>query len=217
MKCARIKPFVFLSTLWLTLLIVAPQAEAADVIYNFANVFSGGTPSGPAPWLTADFSDAGANTVLLTITANLTGGQFATETDFNVDPAKIAGLSYIQSTGVLATLFAPSEDAYKADGDGKYDIEIDFPTSGTRFTGSDVATFTFTGSGITAGSFDFLSSPDGGPGPFHAAAHIQGIPGGGEDSSWISESAVPEPVFYQLGGMLALGTLGIMRIRRKNP
>jgi hypothetical protein len=55
------------------------------------------------------------------------------------------------------------------------------------------------GGTLTAASFDFLSTPAGGHGPYLTAAHVQSI-GAGEDSGWVT---APEPATL---GILATGT-----------
>jgi hypothetical protein len=49
-----------------------------------------------------------------------------------------------------------------------------------------------------AESFNFLSAPDGGSGPFLTAAHVQGIGPRGDDSGWVT---VPEPTGLALAGL----------------
>jgi hypothetical protein len=210
---------------------LAISAEA--LTFTLDNVFSGNTPAGSSPWATATFADGtGANTgkVVLTFQGSLgASGQFITETDFNFNPAlDISKLTGTMSSCTTCTIVPVSvgTDNFKADGDGKYDVSMEFDSSGggtsaTRFNGSDsaVVVFSYTGSGtFNANSFNFFGTPDGGSGPFHAAAHVQGIPS--NCSGWISDSVgtlgggdgacggtpVPEPITMFLGGtgLLAL-------------
>lgn len=188
----------------LLVLTFAPSpAGATTLTFNLNTVFSGNTPAGPTPWLIAQFRDGAncapacaAGTVQLVLTSNLTSGQFTTEWDFNSSNLSVVvtydGANALNAGSYAApTIQKTSLDAYKADGDGFYDIEIDFASkagSGTpdsnRFDGSDVAVFTLTGSGITVATFNQLSV-GGALGAFHTAAHIQGIPGG--CSGWVGD------------------------------
>ncbi|MGB2936607.1 MAG: PEP-CTERM sorting domain-containing protein, partial [Phycisphaerae bacterium] len=97
------------------------------------------------------------------------------------------------------------------DGDGNYDILVAFADGelGNRFTAGDSIHYTVTGiAGLTAGSFDFLSAPSGGHGPFLVAAHVRSI-GPDEDSGWV---ATPEPASV---GLLALGLGAVAALRRR--
>jgi hypothetical protein len=208
----------------MAVLAVGSLAMSAEAVPNYQlnNVFSGFTPSGPAPWATAIFTDAGANTVTLTMTVLAGSGQFITEWDFN--SAVTTGLTFTyvagSSTNPAATSVQLGSNSFQADGDGLYDIEFDFASGppSSRFDAGTVV-YTITGTGITAATFDLLSSPAGGAGPFHTAAHLQGIPntaGGNTCSGWIADTvagssdgtlsgtcgaAVAEPSILLFGGL----------------
>jgi hypothetical protein len=74
--------------------------------------------------------------------------------------------------------------------------------------------FTLTEAGLTESSFNFLSTPAGGSGPFVTAAHIQSIGTGGA-SGWIdgAVAAVPEPSSVLLLVSM-LGGIGLMARKR---
>lgn len=100
-------------------------------------------------------------------------------------------------------------DAFKADGDGWFDILFDFPpppgSQNARFTAGETVVYDITYTGpIDVNSFDFSSAPGGGNGTFLSAAHVQQT-GGGSGSGWIG-AAVPEPATALLlgGGLVAL-------------
>ncbi len=141
----------------------------ADIVYNFGDTFSGTSPAGTAPWLTATFHTVSTGTVTLTLNSQLQSStEFISDVYFNTNPAGLvpASLAFAQNSGVSFSGATLGEDCCKADGDGYYDIEIDFPTSqGSRFGQGSSAVFTFTGTGITEDYFDFLSSPGGGSTP----------------------------------------------------
>jgi hypothetical protein len=216
------------------LAVTALAISAEALTFQLNNVFSGFTPAGSAPWATAVFTTtnttAGNQQVTLTFTGSLgASGQFISELDFNVNPTlTLSSLSGSMSSCTTCSIVpvGVGEDKFQADGDGKYDIGITFDTSDgapTRFNDSDVAVvvFTYTGAGtFNDQSFNFLSTPAGGAGPFHTAAHVQGIPATG-CSGWISDTVagspnagtsgdctpVPEPITMFLGGtgLLTLG------------
>jgi hypothetical protein len=152
----------------------------ADLALGFGSTFSGTSPSGTAPWLTATFHSLATNNVQLTLASDLQSStEFISSVFINLDPAlgnPAPSLVIAENSGVGFSVITFGTDCCKADGDGLYDLEIDFPTSaGSRFHQGSTAVFTFTLPGLTENSFDFLSTPAGGSGPFLAAAHIQGI------------------------------------------
>jgi hypothetical protein len=108
-----------------------------------------------------------------------------------------------------------SKNALKADGDGKYDVRLDFMQGGNTsktFTQGDSVSYLLTYNGIgaaTENSFNFFSQPAGGKGPFLVAAHVQNTTASG--SAWLaSERAlltiIPEPTTTAL---LLLAYLGL--------
>jgi len=192
--------------------------------------FSGATaPVGSSPWLTPKFDDENtAGTVVLTVeTTNLSGSEFVSGLYLNVDPSIDPADLNFSSPTKTGTFSNPSillsTDAYKADGDGKYDILLQFSTSsGNEFGAGEEVEYTITGVGSAAGllatDFVFLSAPAGGHGPFFAAAHVQSI-GAGGDSGWIAPEPgldptsipVPEPTSITL---LSLGLILVAGKRR---
>ncbi|MBU4272323.1 MAG: hypothetical protein KKE86_06555 [Planctomycetes bacterium] len=144
------------------------------------------------PWLTATFTTTGTGTVELVLQSRL-DPSFGTEGVkgwyFNFDPSLDPSVLTI-TPGTISGATAPSisrgEDAYKADGDGYYDIWFAFATTGVasgRFGGNDWAEFTITGTGITENSFDFFSVGGGGQGAYRSAAHVLSVGGENGDSA----------------------------------
>jgi hypothetical protein len=198
---------------------------AAGISYNanatfsltLHNEFSGGTQ--PLGNVQLDFTTIAAGTVDLKITSLLSGTEALTQLNLNLDPGPPAldptQLSFAlqSSTGTFGAIgISTGVNAFKADGDGLYDIEFDLPPPGTVFDQTDTVTYRITGiASLTENSFNFLSAPDGGHGPFVAAAHIQRI-GPNDGSGWIAPG-VPDggTTIMLLGG--AFACLGAFRRR----
>jgi hypothetical protein len=200
----------------------------ADVIkLNFDSVFSGTAPAGVAPWLTATFTDIGIGSVRLEIVASgLSGLESVDGVYFNLDPVRNpASLSFVRdaaSTGPTAanTDIGLGLDAFRADGDGFFDILFELPpppgSQAARFTAGESLIYQISSPGLSAAAFAFLSAPGpgGGPGPQFAAAHIQQIGGSGA-SGWIGASVSTVPLPGALGLLFAgLATLSAARRRR---
>ncbi len=161
---------------------LASQAGATVLISQAATAFSGTAPQGTPPWLSLTWNDhGGSGLVTVTLTAtNLTGSEFVTSVYMNLDPALDPDDLDFSAPTKVGSFNNPSihteTDEYKADGDGKYDIKLVFSTSaGTskRFDAGDAVSYDISGiASLNTYSFDFLSKPAGGSGPFTAAAHV---------------------------------------------
>ena len=199
------------------LLLLPVAVQAASITYTLDFVFSGTVPSGTAP--TATFSDTcGANCVQLTMNVNLlpgSGTQFITEWDFNFS-GDSSLLTFTNQSGQAAAGVVHTTDCCKADGDGFFDIEFDFTSANNanRFTEGETSVYNITGTGVTLGAFDLLSTcgQGCGTGGFFSAAHVQGIPPNGSNSGWVGATqgcrvnCGPPPLLTpEPGSLLLLG------------
>lgn len=202
------------------------SSGAQAVLITFASVIeiSGATPpEGPIPWMVATFDDDDtAGSVDLTLeAANLIDNEFAFEWLFNLDPdleSELTSLVFTEVEGSRIGEFAgpwiySSADAFQADGDGLFDIQVEFNTdfgASNRFGAGEAVEYTITGIGtLTAASFDFPSAMGGEEGVYPTAAHIGGIGPDDDLSGWIS---VPEPATLSI---LGVGSLALLGRRRK--
>jgi hypothetical protein len=194
-----------------------PLASAGPVTFELNYEFSQGTqPSGSPPWLTFMFEEFG-NDVKLTLTGDLKDAdEFISEVLFNLNPSKNpASLDFIYLSGKSASATEKGVNAFKADGDGSFDVQFSYRGGENgRFMGTEQSAYRITyPGGIIPEDFLFVSWGGGGQGVYHGAAHVQGIGLGGEDSGWIGDNPViPAPSAVVLGA-LGLGTIGVARRR----
>jgi hypothetical protein len=207
----------------------ATTANAEVITINLDREFSGGTaPSGPAPWLTATFTDIGANTVRLDMSraATLANGEFISVWLFNLNPALSPSiLSFNQTSGPTAAASVrtggDTQSGFRGDGGSYFDFKFEWPTQGNSADRFDqdwtTASVTISGSGISAASFMDLGFGAGNsPNGLYTAAHVQGTGGGGQ-SGWITGNPVLVPLPPAAwAGLAGLGLAGVAtHLRRR--
>jgi len=208
--------------------LIADQA-LADVrqLEAIQTVDGGPEPAGAIPWVRATFDDRGVfgGAVLVTIEApNLSGTEHVTGLYLNVDPQfdpkKLSPGPPLEKQGEFETPTGSyGANAFQPYGAGKYDIYLEFASSGNpeSFFGVGDSLSFLIGSAfglrVTPASFDFPSSGGGANGPFYMAARIEGI-GPNNESAWI---ATPEPSSALLAAIAFLGVALVARWRATGP
>lgn len=204
------------------LVLLALPAGAATYVFNFDLVFWGPPPESPQkPWVVATVQDLDGGGVRMTIqnSADL-GTQVVQRVFFNLNPVlNPASLSFNlvgSSGGFNIPSIAKAVDAYKPDGDGLYDIKIEFDSPWSDdpaqylpdcFSAGEWITYEITGiPGLAASDFWYMSAPvPDALGPYYAAAYIP-------CQTWI---AVPEPQPFLLAGLGMCIWLGRKLLRRQ--
>lgn len=214
-------------------LLLCASAGSADVIeFNLDKVWSGVQAQG---FVNVKLEDAGGD-VKLTITSHLAPGEFLDgesgeegsqggvflnfnpSYDLGANPLQFGAATKSGNDDFTENVHTPKENEYKADGEGDYDIRIDFGTNkANRFDGSDWVEYliTWDGGPISVHDFWYGSSLGTGQYGFFAAGHIQGIGTTTDDSGWHSPTLVPLPAPAYLG-FAGLGlAAGVSVIKRR--
>lgn len=225
-----LRPFLGAAAVFCLLPLLSPsQALATIVTYGMNMEFSGGvSPSASAPWVVVKIDDFNLTGMVdMKITApGLTGSENLSGLYLNLDPAldptDLLFSAPTQNRAYTTPTIGTGTNAFKADGDGRYDILLSFSVGGppSTFVGGDSLEYTISGiPTMNALSFFQLSEPSGGHGPYTSAAHIQNT-GGGGFSGWVTDGTngstdIPEPGSVILFLIGAVGVLGY-RWRRGN-
>lgn len=189
---------------------IVTSANANTLTFGLSVEYSGGiAPNGPIPWITAEFDDGGTpGSVDLYLEAtNLVDVELVFVWMFNLDPlldpTDLVFSDPIKTGQFNTPAIHLGTNAYQADGDGMFDISVEFNNSdqtARRFGAGDAALYTITGiPTLTASSFNFVGWHVGGQGDFVTAAQVGGI-GSQDESGWIT---VPEPT--SLSALVLIG------------
>ncbi|HPW05982.1 MAG TPA: PEP-CTERM sorting domain-containing protein [bacterium] len=201
----------------LFLVIASFAASWGDTISFEGSVEFGGAypPAGPAPWLTATLTDLSGDQVQLLLETNgLIANEFVSHWFFNLNPDfDPLNLIIEQQSGPIADIRLGS-NAFRADGDGYYDIVFDWVAQ--AFSAQQTAVFNLSGlSGLSVYDFEFIDA-GGGKGDFLMAAHVQGVGAEGELSGWVgTPHTVPGPNIVPEPTSILLFSLGVCLITAK--
>jgi len=156
------------------------------------------------------------NNLQFDVTLNLTEDQLGSEADlyylyFNV----VSGLTNVTASGGDVTGSDFIYNSFKADGDGNYDVTVDFGPGGT----TQITTTIFEVSASRALDIqDIFSLSEGGnKGSFYMAIHAQDTtwPGDNATSEWAGAS-IPDPAaVFLLGSACLIGFSGARRKFKK--
>ncbi|WP_028581841.1 PEP-CTERM sorting domain-containing protein [Desulfogranum japonicum] len=186
------------------------NANATPFTVNLDTEISGATPASAPIVLT--FDDSVSGTVSITMDASsLTLGEAITGIYLNYTGDLSVLTSFSSSVDPSVPTVSMAYDSYKADGDGFFDILLEWGVN--DFDAGEIFSIDFMAPGIMADYFNAFSVPGGGNGTWVAAAHVQSI-GDGDFSGWMAgtTSQVPEPATMLLFGA---GIAGLASLRRK--
>lgn len=194
--------------------------QAAPIVWELDYVYTGpGIPSGP---VIVSLETTALNTVLLTVDATALTGEFEFVSNLYLnldDDLSRVGMSdtWVDTGDVWDyTSVGYEMNEYMAPGDGKFDILVSFADSGDdRLDAGETAQIEFTytpadSEELVQESFELLSDPAGGSGPFYVVAHVQGIGDDGQLSGHVTTNGngeVPEASTLMLFGSGLSGLL----------
>lgn len=193
-----------------TLGVIVSSACAASFEIDFTTLVSGTLPGGTLPIASAVFMDAAPDTVRLVLnhSSGSAAGQFLTQLNLNVKPG-ITGIAAYAVDG-KTTAFQNASFSQITNAGSTYDFTLNFGSSNAnggvaRLNAGDTVEFLLEGNGLTASSFNALSS---GGVPQLGLVHIQGLANG--QSGKMGTESVPEPATIAV-----LAGLGLAAARRR--
>lgn len=196
------------------LLAVATPAFATPITQNLdmGQVFTGATPNGDAPWLSATFTyldDGSSGFGRLVLHSHLTDGNFLQ--GGNGNGVMGWGFNLSDNPLFLICIFGTCANQVSLGGinagpvNGGFDLGFGW-TAHNRFDAGDTAIYLLLFSHVLTMS-PFIANDDG----YFSFAHVQGITGGNDSSGFIVDvgdtppfHSVPEPAAL---GMFGLGAL----------
>lgn len=214
--------FGFMSAAAIALFTLATPAVAVPVsqTINLDQIFTGNTPDGPAPWLTATFTyDEGSTMGTLVLQSNLSDSDFVqgangvTGWGFNIDQT----LASTNCTSGTCADTVKTSSLNSGPVPGGFNLGFGW-TSQNRFDGSDTATYLLTFDSALDSTSPFVANGSG----WLSYAHVQGITGNNTTCSGFIVSGsgtlgtpdgpcmnvtVPEPAALGSLGMFGLGVL----------
>jgi hypothetical protein len=204
--------------------VAAMQLNASALQFGLTGEFSNGTaPTGATPWGTVNLTDTGKGVLVTFDVGNNNIGKLS-EWYLNYDPTKdVSKLRFtaVNTWDVLAWGADTGVNAFKADGDGTYDIRFQFSTVFNSFSTGDTLSFLVTskdGADLNPDDFNFVSV-GGAKGSFHTAAHVLDLFGTcgsgwvGDPTSSSNTDGVPDG-FWTVT-LLGMGIVTIEFLRRK--
>ena len=194
-------------------------SHAATVSFSYTESFTPVPPDGPAPYAQAIFDDdGGTGIVTLTMSVAATVGTAdVTGMYFNLDPALDPDMLNFTRTGGNGPTTADTEiltgiDAFKAGGDGFYDILFDFPPAPggntAWFNAGELLVYEITMPGLTANSFNFAGKAGpgtGNPGPFLSVARFQ------QRGNFVGAIPLPAAMWLFCSGLFWLAGIAIRK------
>lgn len=206
-------------------IVAAMQLNAFALQFGLTGEFSNGTaPTGPAPWGTVDVTDSGKSVLVTLSIANNNIGKLS-EWYLNFDPTKNVSklrFSSVDTSDVLLWGADTGVNAFKADGDGTYDIRFRFSTAINTFKTGESLQFRISskdGADLNPDDFDFVSV-GGAKGSFHTAAHVLALGGTCGASGWVGDPQSGTPTNGVPDGswtvtLLGMGVVTVEFLRRK--
>lgn len=170
-----------------------PAVHASAITFQLSTVFSGATPSGSP---TVTLTDTAAGVEVSVSSFPLSGTEFIDDIYLNYI-GDVSLLTATYQSGVVANNISFSPNSFKADGDGYFDILIDYPPppgNVGKFEADMTSQYLLaTLAGLNTSMFNSSSFCEigCGTGSYFAAAHIQGLAGG--LSTWVGDGTGPPP------------------------